>query len=196
MNFLHLEISAFIAGLLNIYLTTKASLWNWFFGIITVILYMLIFFNAKLYADTSLQGVFLAFQFYGIYQWLYGSEGKALSIQSADPSLYYSILVTSTLLFAVISFILNKYTDSPTPYADALVTACSLVAQWMMSKKYLQHWILWIFVDSVSIILYAYKALYLTAFLYFIFLILCIKGYNNWAFYNSVKAKFSHPKDA
>ncbi|MDQ8040086.1 MAG: nicotinamide riboside transporter PnuC [Cellulomonas sp.] len=184
-----MEISAFIIGLLNIYFATKASFWNRFFGTITVILYMFIFFNAKLYADTGLQVVFLMFQFYGIYQWLYGSKGKPLSIQLGSKYIYYPILAASTILFAIITFILKNYTDSLTTYADALVTACSLVAPWMMSKKYLQHWILWIFVDSISIVLDVFKVLYLTVFLYFIFLVLCIKGYNNWFLYKQGNIK-------
>lgn len=73
-----LEIFAFISGLLNIYLITKNSLWNWLFGIITVSLYMIIFFDSKLYADACLQIIFIAFQFYGIYQWLYVEKKDVL----------------------------------------------------------------------------------------------------------------------
>ena len=181
MNFFYLESFAFIAGLLNIYLATKSNLWNWLFGIIAVVLYAIIFFNAKLYADMSLQGVFLAFQFYGVYQWLYGGQHrKPLDIQLANRTIYYHSLAVSAILFIAISFLLNHYTDSTTVYADAWITTGSLIAQWMMSKKYLQHWVLWIVVDIFSVMLYGYKALYLTALLYFIFLLLCVKGYSNW----------------
>ncbi|WP_143549546.1 nicotinamide riboside transporter PnuC, partial [Rickettsiella grylli] len=71
MKLLYIEMFAFLSGILSVYLLTRCSLWNWFFGIITVSLYAIIFFNAKLYADMSLQGIFLFFQFYGLYQWCY-----------------------------------------------------------------------------------------------------------------------------
>lgn len=181
MKLFCLEVIAFISGVVNIYLITRSSLWNWFFGIITVLLYSLIFFNTKLYADMGLQGVFLAFQFYGLYQWQYGSSTrKPLSIKVMNQSTYFPVFISGIILFAGISFILKQYTDSTTIYADACVTVLSLIAQWMMSKKYLHHWMLWIGIDILSIGLYLSKSLYLTALLYSIFMLLCVKGYYDW----------------
>lgn len=181
MKLLSIETIAFTSGVVNIYLLTRCSLWNWFFGILTVTLYAIIFFNIKLYADMSLQGVFLFFQFYGIYQWCYGSkENKPIAMQMLKLSTCLSLVVAAIILFAGISFILKYNTDSTTVYADATITALSLIAQWMMSKKYLQHWILWIIIDVISINLYISKSLYLTSLLYLIFMLLCIKGYFQW----------------
>ncbi|WP_419241169.1 nicotinamide riboside transporter PnuC [Cardinium endosymbiont of Nabis limbatus] len=181
MNFFYLEAFAFITGLLSVYLLIKVSLWNWFFGIITVLSFLFIFFNAKLYAEMGLQVVFLALQCYGIYQWSSSSPRKnSLSIQLAHRSVYYAYTANGLLLFTGISYMLNKYTDSTTVYADVWITTLSLIAQWMMGKKYLQHWLLWIVVDISAIILYIYKALYLTALLYFIYIFLAIIGYKNW----------------
>jgi nicotinamide mononucleotide transporter len=181
MKLFYFEVIAFISGVLNIYLITRSSLWNWLFGIITVLLYSLIFFSSKLYADMGLQGVFLAFQFYGLYQWQYGSSArKPLSIQVMNQSAYLPLFISAVILFSAISFILKQYTDSTTVYADACVTALSLIAQWMMSKKYLHHWLLWIGIDILSIGLYLSKSLYLTALLYSIFMLLCVKGYHDW----------------
>lgn len=181
MKLISIETIAFTSGIVNIYLLTRCSLWNWFFGILTVSLYAIIFFNIKLYADMSLQGVFLFFQFYGLYQWRYGSkESKPIAMQMLNLSTYSWLTVAAIILFAVISFILKHNTDSTTVYADATITSLSLVAQWMMSKKYLQHWILWIIIDVISINLYISKSLYLTSFLYSVFMLLCIKGYYQW----------------
>lgn len=109
-----------------------------------------------------------------------GKERRPLNIQLADESIYHKISIILPIIFITISYILKHYTDSTTVYADTWITSISLLAQWMMSKKYLQHWLLWILVDLCSIILYLYKSLYLTSLLYFIFLLLCIKGYKNW----------------
>jgi nicotinamide mononucleotide transporter len=181
MKLFYLEVFAFISGIVNIYLLTRCSLWNWFFGVITVSLYAIIFFNTKLYADMSLQGIFLFFQFYGLYQWCYGTHEKQLiGIQVINYSTCLSLILTTVILFVGISFFLRHNSDSTTVYADATITALSLIAQWMMSKKYLHHWILWIIIDVFSIGLYINKTLYLTALLYFVFMLLCIKGFFEW----------------
>lgn len=181
MKLISIEAIAFTSGIVNIYLLTRCSLWNWFFGILTVSLYAIIFFNIKLYADMSLQGVFLFFQFYGLYQWCYGNkENKPIAMQQLNLSTGLSLAVAAIILFGIISFTLIHNTDSTTVYADATITALSLIAQWMMSKKYLQHWILWIIIDVISINLYIIKSLYLTSLLYLVFMLLCIKGYYQW----------------
>lgn len=192
MKLFYIEVIAFISGILNIYLITRCSLWNWFFGVITVLLYSVIFFNTKLYADMGLQGVFLVFQFYGLYQWCYGNKGKKpLTIQVMSQSTYFSFSLIAITLFFIISFILKYNTDSTTIYPDAAITSFSLIAQWMMSKKYLQHWILWILIDVFSICLYINKGLYLTAVLYSIFMLLCVKGYYQWK-ENMNRSTWSH----
>lgn len=181
MKLISIEAIAFTSGIVNIYLLTRCNLWNWFFGILTVSLYAIIFFNIKLYADMSLQGVFLFFQFYGLYQWRYGSkENKPIALQVVSLSTCLMLVVAAIILFAGISFILKYSTDSTTIYADAMITALSLIAQWMMSKKYLQHWVLWIIIDLISINLYISKTLYVTALLYLVFMLLCFKGYYQW----------------
>lgn len=183
MKLLYIEALAFISGLINIYLLTRCSLWNWLFGIITVSLYAIIFFNTHLYADMSLQGVFLIFQFYGLYHWYYGNRDKKKPIGIKIMMSYstgLSLFLAAIVLFTSISFILKHHTDSTTIYADAMITTLSLIAQWMMSKKYLYHWVLWIVIDLISIGLYISKTLYLTALLYSIFMALCIRGYYQW----------------
>lgn len=183
MKLISIETIAFISGIINCYLLTRCSLWNWFFGILTVSLYAIIFFNIKLYADMSLQGIFLFFQFYGLYQWCYGSkENKPIAMQLLRLSTCLTLAIVAIILFVAISFILKHNTDSTTVYADAMITALSLIAQWMMSKKYLQHWILWIIIDVISINLYISKSLYLTSLLYLVFMVLCLKGYHQWRY--------------
>ena len=181
MKLFYIETIAFMSGVVNIYLLTRCSLWNWLFGIITVSLYAIIFFNTKLYADMGLQGIFLIFQFYGFYQWCCGNnEKKPIAIQVMGRSICLSLVLAAIILFLGISFFLQHNTDSTTIYADATITSLSLIAQWMMSKKYLHHWVLWIVIDLLSISLYISKTLYLTALLYLVFMLLCIKGYYQW----------------
>ena len=159
MKLLYIEVIAFLSGIVNIYLLTRCSLWNWFFGIITVSLYAIIFFRTKLYADMGLQGVFLIFQFYGLYQWCYGNRGKKpIAMQIMHYSKGLSLVLAAIVLFVSISFILKHNTDSTTIYADTTITTLSFI----------------------SIGLYISKNLYLTSLLYSVFLLLCIKGYYRW----------------
>ncbi len=175
------EIIATITGFLNIYLAARANIWNWFFGIITVSLYAIIFFEVKLYADMGLQLVFFCLQFYGIYQWLYGgAQHHARTVQRANKIILLIAFVATLILFGSIAFILQRYTDSTTVYIDAFTTALSLVAQWMMSKKWLEHWWLWMVVDVISISMYLNKSLYFTSGLYAAYFFLCVVGYVTW----------------
>lgn len=176
-----MELIASLAGLLNVYLAARDSIWNWFFGIITVSLYFIIFFQVKLYADMSLQAIFFCLQFYGLYQWLYGGKEKTeLWVTKAS----YSILIKASLaslgLFVFFVFILTHFTDSTTYYTDAFITSLSLVAQWMLSKRWLENWCLWIIVDIVSIAMYFNKHLFLTSGLYAVFLVIAALGYWHW----------------
>ncbi len=176
-----LEMTAVVAGLLNVYLAARANMWNWFFGIITVSLYVIIFFHAQLYADMSLQFIFLALQFYGWYQWLHGGiNHSALDVRKADGKIYIAALLTTLILFISISYVLKNYTDSTTVYIDAFTTALSLVAQWMMSKKWIENWLLWMLVDIISIRMYLIKHLYFTTGLYTVFFLICAMGYYTW----------------
>lgn len=177
----YLEPVATAALLINVYLAARANIYNFLFGAIGVALYFVIFYQAKLYADMSLQLVYFGLQFYGCYQWLYGSAThQALDIVSANKKIWNIALFATILLFGILVYVLSHYTDSTTVKIDALTTAMSLTAQWMMNKKYLENWWLWMLVDIISIKMYLFKDLYLTAGLYGIFFIICCMGYLRW----------------
>lgn len=128
----------------------------------------------------GLQVVYLLLQFYGCYQWLYGGEGQTqLGIKKATQHEMLLALVIMVLLAALISLLLH-YTDSTTIILDAITTALSLVAQWMMSKKWLQNWWFWLVMNSISLIMYSVKGLYITTGLYAVYFILCVYGYYQW----------------
>ncbi|MCX7121286.1 MAG: nicotinamide riboside transporter PnuC [Gammaproteobacteria bacterium] len=176
-----LEIPAMIAGFLNIYLAARANIWNWLFGIVSVTIYAIVFYEAKLYGDMCLQGVYLIFQFYGWNQWMRGGKNAtALSVTHIPKSLYLISSMVLIILYGIFVYLLSHDTNSTTPIIDAFTTALSLVAQWMMCKKYLENWLLWIVVDIISVYMYWYKHLYLTSGLYAVFFILCCMGYQVW----------------
>lgn len=178
---LNLEIPAVIFGLLNVYLAARGSILNWLFGVLTVSLYVVIFLHAKLYANVGLQCIFLMMQFYGYYSWQRtDAEHHYLKIKKADKTHLFFASIIAILLFAILSFLLQRYTDSTTIYLDAFTAALSLVAQWMLSQKWLENWLLWIIVDVVAINMYLVKHLYLTSLLYGLFFAISLMGYITW----------------
>jgi nicotinamide mononucleotide transporter len=90
------------------------------------------------------------------------------------------LLAVSILLFVVIAFFLVRFTDSPVPYWDALNTGLSIVATWMLAQKKIEHWLLWVVVDSLSMGLFFVKGLYPTTLLFLVYTILALYGYFEW----------------
>lgn len=182
MNFI--EISGVITGLLSVYLIVKQSIWNWMFGIINAIIYAYIFYQAKLYPDVMLQGVFFTLSIYGWYKWVKGikvkEETKELPVTTLTILGKISCVLGILLVYQIMGFLYKKYTDAAFPYTDSLTTTISLFAQYIMTIKKLENWILWIIADVVMVVLYHSKGLNLTALLFFIYLLLCIKGYIEW----------------
>lgn len=176
-----IEIPTVIAAFANIYLAARASMWNWLFGIFAVILYGIIFYQTRLYGDMSLQAVYLFFQFYGWHEWKHGGAHASLLCVTRMPRKQYYILgALLIILYGIFYYLLSHYTNSTTPIIDAFTTSLSLIAQWMMCKKWLENWIAWIFLDIISLYMYTYKHLYLTTALYAIFIVLCVMGYREW----------------
>lgn len=176
-----LEICAVLFGIANIYLCVRASVWNWFFGILMLSLYTIIFFQVKLYADMFFQLVALALQFYGLKTWLTKNKAHVnLAISHAGNHNLQMMGLAVLILFPLIAFILANYTDSTTVYIDALTTAASLVALWMQVKKWVEHWLVWIVIDIGLVNMYLIKNLYYTAGLNAFFMLLCVVGYLKW----------------
>ncbi|MEM6647457.1 MAG: nicotinamide riboside transporter PnuC [Bacteroidota bacterium] len=176
-----LEFTAVVFGFLSVWLNTRQNIWVWPTGLVSVALYVLIFFDARLYADMGLQGVYIVLSLYGWWAWLYGGpEGDALPITRLTPKHGAILGAIGIAAMIGIGLSLDRLTDADIPYWDAFTTAFSLVAQWLMAKKILEHWLVWIVVDAVAIGVYIYKDLYLTAGLFAAFLVLAAIGYVAW----------------
>lgn len=175
------EAIAVVLGLISVYLVTRQNVWCYPLGIISVFIYIFIFYEVKLYADMGLQVFFIVLQAYGWYEWLYGGEGKTeLAVTRAGKKEYlYSILFV-VVATAALGAALHRLTDATLPYVDSFLAVLSMVAQWMMAKKYIENWILWIAVNIGSIGMYAFKGLYFTTFLYVVYFGLAILGYIEW----------------
>ena len=177
-----LEIAATVFGLWSVWAYTRESMWAWPAGLLNVLLYIVLFWNGKLYGETGLQIVFTVLQIYGWWCWARGDgRGDALTITRTSVRLWGTLGLIAAAAIVPLGLALDRWTDSTTPWWDAVPTILSLVAQWMISKKKLENWYVWIVVDLISIPLFASKGFYLTAGLYAVFLILCIIGARAWS---------------
>ncbi len=179
-----LELVASSCLIVNVYLAARGKLINFLFGAVGVLMYFFVFYQAKLYADMMLQLVFFSLQFHGAYCWTLGKDkGKmpVVSLLNSEGVVdIIQITIATILLFVGLAFILKNYTDSTTVTLDALTTAMSLTAQWMLNRKILESWIVWIVIDVISIEMYAIKNLHLTTALMFLYGAVGVLGYSRW----------------
>jgi nicotinamide mononucleotide transporter len=175
-----LEWLGTISGFACVYLAAKQNIWNWPIAIISVLAYSILFYEYKLYGDAVLQFYFLATSVYGWYYWLKRKEEHAKPIVSLNKNELLKVALAVIILTVIMGGLLDRFTDSNVPYADGFCTSMSFIAQFLMTRKVLQNWILWIIVDIAYVPLYLYKDLALTTVLYIFFLVLATIGYRDW----------------
>lgn len=177
------EVLGAILGILYILFSIRQHILTWPTGLLTSVLYVLVFFKARLYADMGLQLYYVVISIYGWYFWLKGRKPDAMGkvpVRVSSKKLRYKLILISIALYAVILVILKNFTDSDVPHMDSMTTALSIVATWMLARKYIGHWLIWIFVDTFSAGLYIYKGLWATVFLFLVYTFMAIFGYFEW----------------
>lgn len=176
-----LEALAAITGLLSVYLVTKQNIWCWPIGLVSVLAAAIVFFDSLLYSDMILHVYFFGMNVYGWIHWSSKpAEGAVLPISTMSliqNGLWLLLTIAGTLLWG---YTMSSNTNAALPYGDAFITVGSFIAQWFVAQKRLENWVYWFIIDVVAISIYAMKGLYLFSIQYFIFLILCVIGYQNW----------------
>jgi len=180
----YVEVLGVITSLIYLYFSVRQIIWLWPFGILSSALFILIFFSSKFYADMGLQVYYLGISIYGWYFWLHGSNTNAGNekppIRRITRRLTWQLSAVGLVLFFGIVAILKYLTDSDVTWGDGFTTAASIVATWMLARKILEHWLVWILVDAVAAALYFYKGLYPSTALYIIYSVIAILGYFQW----------------
>ena len=173
-----LELFAAVVGALSVFLSARQSLWAWPTAIVNVVSYAVVFFGAKLYADMGLQVVYAVLSCYGWYEWRFGgAERTPLPVTRTPARRWPLLVVIAAACTLLVGGGLARWTDASIPYMDAALTAVSLVAQWMMTRKLLENWLVWIAVDLVYVPVFISRGLHVTAALYAVFLGLAIAGW-------------------
>lgn len=175
------EWIAVATGLLSVWYSMKENILVYPFGIVSVVIYVFLAFQYRLYADMGVNAYYFIMSVYGWYHWK-DTEGNRDQIPVTINDLKENI-ITFTMFagsFALLAWVLLNYTDSDVPVWDALTTAVAIVGMWLMARKKLESWIAWILTDLISIPLYYYKGLTLTSFQFLIFTGLAVAGLLSW----------------
>ncbi len=181
----YLEVLGTAIGLAYLYLEYKASAWLWVASIAMPAIYLAVYYDAGLYADFAISIYYILASIYGMFCWLKGrgcvdASGEALKITHMPKPIYATLSVLSSMIFVLIGCVLDRFTDSTVPWADAFTTALSIVAMWMLARKYVEQWLVWIVADMACSILYVYKDLWFTAGLYLVYAVIAVFGYRKW----------------
>lgn len=186
MNWIYanwVEVVGAILAFIYLFLEVKQNWTMWIIGIVSSVFYIAIFYEAKLYAEMGLNAYYVLMSFYGLYSWKLAkpklAKNRILHHISRKSILYIGLLLL--LLIALLAFVLRNYTDSPVPYADAIVTGFGVVATWMVARKIVECWFLWIFANFFAVGLYLYQGLYPTSILYVFYGIMSVVGLLEWS---------------
>lgn len=175
------EIVAAAITIVSIWLATKENIWYYPTGLVALAMYTWLYFAAKLYAESLLQVICFGLMVYGWYEWLHGGKNRTELPVTRTPPWAWAAGITAGLLVSAITIAVQlRYTDNPAPYVDSSLLAWSLVAQWMTARKWIENWILWILINTVSVPLYVARDLKVTALLYAGLWLLAFLGYREW----------------
>jgi nicotinamide mononucleotide transporter len=176
-----LELVAVLFGIVSVFLSVREKIWSWPTALVNVALYFVLFYETGLYSDMGLQAVYFVLSLYGWYEWLYGGAGRTTLTVSRTPPRLWAILIAIAIVFwAILGRLTSGLPGVALPYVDAATATTSLVAQYLMTRKLLENWALWIAVDVVYIGMFIFKGLYLTAGNYAVYLGLAVLGHIAW----------------
>lgn len=180
-----LEYFGVLTGLIYLILEIQQHRAMWIVGFVTSVVYIFVFFFSRFYADMGLNIYYVSISIYGFWQWKkhpIDGNGSSAKIVYYHVKLVPGLILLggTTVLYAVLYYILSHWTDSPVPAGDAFTTALSITATWMLARRLLEHWWVWVVVNLVSSVLYYQRELYPTVFLFFCYGILAVVGWINW----------------
>jgi nicotinamide mononucleotide transporter len=172
-------------GFAYLILEYKASFWLWPVGILMSLFYIVIFFQSKFYADAGIYAYYLGANLYGLVEWRRNSRKTSeksieMPITHTPKGKILPLTLIGILIWAALWLLLSHLTDSPVPFGDSFTTALSVVAMYLLAKKHIEHWWLWVVVNLVSTGLYAWKGLYPMAGFFAFYTIIAAMGYFNW----------------
>lgn len=177
------ELVGFIAGLLYLWWEYHADARMWFANLAMTVVSFWVYYTAGLYADFAMNIYYFIMAFYGYLAWTFSFRRRRkadLPVRHIEATTLLLCAGAFVLVYAAISYWLVNFTDSTVPYWDAFTTAMSIVATWMLARKYVEQWLAWLAVDAVCTGLYFYKDRPFYAVLYGAYTVIAVAGYLRW----------------
>jgi len=175
-----LEWLAAALVLINVALVALRSVWNYPFALAAVSVYAVVFHDARLYSDMALQGFFFALNLYGWAAWMRAREDRGVPVGWMTDHARMAWGVATIIAWIVWSSLMHRYTDAIAPWVDGAIAMLSITAQWLLARRRVESWWLWILVDLIAVPLFAWRGLYATSIVYVILLGLSIDGLIQW----------------
>ncbi len=185
------EVFGAVTGIAYVILEIRRNILLWPLGILTSAVYIYVFGNNGFYAGMVLQAYYVVISIYGWYKWQ-GARGKGQGARGSGSEVKSDIIkidgktalicfITSLGLWGLLWFSLDRWTDSPVPLWDGLITSLSVVATWMLTRKFIEQWYVWILANAIAVIVYLAMGMYPTAILFVIYFVMAIIGVRAWS---------------
>ena len=176
-----LELAGFVFGIAGVYFTLKENVWCFPIGIMNVVLSLFLFWEQQLFADAFQQFIYVFLLSFGWYKWVNETDQQnETTIQNISKSVFFKATLISILFSVGLALYLANYTTATYPWIDSFATGFSFLAQWMIARKYLENWLVWIPVNITYCLVYWYKDLPLYVVLFVVYLCLAMYGYSQW----------------
>ena len=184
INFdLGLEFFAAVLGVISVWFAKKNKILVYPTGIISTLIYVWILFKNQLLGDLIVNAYFFLMSIYGWFFWSRKNEGNFqnnISRLNLNESIFGLIIFTFGFITINYLYNISNWQENHVSSIDTLTTAIFCSAMWFMARRKIEHWILWIIGDIVSVPLYIYKSLYFTSIQYLIFTIIALLGFFTW----------------
>jgi nicotinamide mononucleotide transporter len=174
------EACAVALAIAYLVLAIRQDMLCWAAAFLSSLIYLMVFFSARLYMESVLQVFYAAMAIYGYRQWRYGGASHAgVKITTWRPRQHMTVIGVVVGSSAAIGWIM-AHTNAAFPFIDAFTTVAAVVTTYMVARKVLENWIYWFVIDSVSVYVYLARGLELTAALFMLYLVLIVFGFRRW----------------
>lgn len=174
------EIAANGFNTASILLAGRNSAKTWWTGIVGCLLFAFVFFNARLYADLTLQILFIITSIVGWWNWLHGRRGAELPIRHSNPPLLLVQMTGGVLVALVYGWLLHRFTNAYSPFLDSFILAFSVLGQFLLMGRRLENWWCWLLVNTIAVPLYTVRGLRVTALLYAVYWVNAVVSLRRW----------------
>ena len=180
-----MEVTAVVFAMAYLLLAVRENVLCWLFAFLSTAIYTVLFWDVSLLMESALNVYYMAMAVYGWYQWTRGGSNgddqpHALAVRSMAANQHVMVIAAIACLTVVSGYLLSEYSTAAWPYVDSFTTWASVITTYLVARKFLQNWLYWIVIDTVSVPLYIDRGLNLTALLFVAYVVIAVVGYFKW----------------